>query len=252
MAQTHKFVTYDATGAVVDCLFCRIANSRGEPNPIWYSDDRVAVIVPNRSLAGQLHFLVLPRQHVHQLGPNMVTKSNAGDLPGLLDHMRDVGAAALSTAVSARVRHEALAAPSPDWEIGRIGSGVQVPPGCHLGFHRPPFNSVDHLHLHAVCPPFRSVFQRAKFLPGAQRIGDDEGRTSFLKVSLIVLTSFQGYRGSAPLQEFEEKPELLLHALDRALHRYLSKQCQFKEALRLLRLLRRIRGRDLQPDFSHA
>ena len=39
--------------------------------------------------------------------------------------------------------------------------------GCRLRFHRPPFNSVDHLHLHVVCEPFLSPFSESKFRKGS-------------------------------------------------------------------------------------
>lgn len=33
-----------------------------------------------------------------------------------------------------------------------------------FGFHRPPFNSVDHLHLHCTALPYKSVWRRLKYV----------------------------------------------------------------------------------------
>jgi diadenosine tetraphosphate (Ap4A) HIT family hydrolase len=162
---TRKHVTYDTNGGLIDCLFCRISNGREAANPLWYSDEEVAVFVPNKTLAGRLHFLIVPRAHVHQLGPSMVTRANASSLPATLDHMQQVAVSVLDRALSAGIHHEPLAAPPVGWSVD-IAPAQQLPIGCQLAFHRPPFNSVDHLHLHAVCTPFRNLFQRAKFLSG--------------------------------------------------------------------------------------
>ena len=35
-----------------------------------------------------------------------------------------------------------------------------------VGFHRPPFNSVSHLHLHCFALPFTPFLKRLKYLPG--------------------------------------------------------------------------------------
>ncbi|GJP43777.1 hypothetical protein CLOM_g3193 [Closterium sp. NIES-68] len=35
----------------------------------------------------------------------------------------------------------------------------------HFGFHRPPFNSVDHLHLHCFALPFNSWWHQQKYTP---------------------------------------------------------------------------------------
>ena len=163
--KTKKHVTYGPDGAVVDCLFCRITNG-GESNPLWYSDARVSVFVPKHSLAGRLHFLVVPKAHVHQLGRGMLeTKA----LSSLLDHMERVACEALTTALAAGISHAPLAAPPPGFTFSTEDRHHALPPNCSLAFHRPPFNSVDHLHLHAICKPYTDVFQRLKFTPGMMK-----------------------------------------------------------------------------------
>ncbi len=34
---------------------------------------------------------------------------------------------------------------------------------CKFGVHQPPFNSVNHLHLHCLCPPYKSMLHSLKY-----------------------------------------------------------------------------------------
>ncbi|KAG0213046.1 hypothetical protein BGX33_003178 [Mortierella sp. NVP41] len=40
------------------------------------------------------------------------------------------------------------------------------PENCRLGFHIPPFNTVDHLHLHVLGGEFKSALRSAKYETG--------------------------------------------------------------------------------------
>ena len=214
MAKTYqrKGVTYDTdNGAVIDCLFCRIADEK-EVNQLWYKDDDVAIFVP-RTPAALIHLLVVPIHHIgtlNNVGPNQER---------LLRKMRDVALHQLAFHGSRTVRPLTERAPPPlyPYDRGRLGcvdpfSGVSAPyssasdamagaasrpslssaylssssssvPAAHdselslnqtfdlsrihLAFHRPPWNSIDHLHLHALYGPYTSCWDRLTFLPGA-------------------------------------------------------------------------------------
>lgn len=55
-----------------------------------------------------------------------------------------------------------------------------------LGFHIPPYNSVDHLHLHAHGLPYKSPWRRAKypFAPGQK--GKEKGFSWFVEVEQAI------------------------------------------------------------------
>lgn len=111
-----KGVTYDAvTGAVKSCLFCRIAR-REEPGTIVFEDSQF-VVFKTIAPASSEHLLVTPRKHIRNL------KSLSGPKDAAL--IREM------------------------IEVGRAALGVNAK-GAHFSFHVPPYNSIDHLHLHAI------------------------------------------------------------------------------------------------------
>lgn len=125
-----KGVEYNVeTGDVVSCLFCRI-NSREEPARIVYEDDKTIVFHTIKS-ATHLHLLVTPKEHI----------ANARSLKGrrgaqLIRELKAVGQNAL----------------------GAYSSSAKY---C---FHIPPWNSIDHLHLHAIASPgTMTMYNRAKY-----------------------------------------------------------------------------------------
>lgn len=149
---THKGVEYDRAGAVRSCLFCRIVQG-SEPGgaPLHYSDGRVAVFVP-RAPRALYHFLVVPVDHVRN-----AKSLNAGH-EELLLHMQRTALRVLRTSVAQGLPpHTRCCAPP----LAAAAAEVDVPPlgelterKFHLVFHWPPWNSIDHLHLHAVCTPY--------------------------------------------------------------------------------------------------
>jgi diadenosine tetraphosphate (Ap4A) HIT family hydrolase len=111
-----KGVTYDAvTGAVKSCLFCRIA-TREEPGTIVFEDAQF-VVFKTIAPASSQHLLVTPRKHIRNL------KSLHGPKDAAL--IREM------------------------IEVGRTALGGDAK-GAHFSFHVPPYNSIDHLHLHAI------------------------------------------------------------------------------------------------------
>jgi hypothetical protein len=170
--RTRKGVAYAADGAVIDCLFCRIVQGR-EPGgaPLWYNDGVVAAFVP-RTPAAALHFLIVPVRHV-QNGASLT----ADDVPLLL-HMHSVARQLLRVhgghlaEISPLPRCAAPPTSYPHKTDGVIdgggGGGARKDPSTwNLDFHWPPYNSIDHLHLHALHLPMGSFFDRITFLHGS-------------------------------------------------------------------------------------
>ncbi len=118
MNYTSKGVIYDANHKVVDCLFCRIQKGL-EPGTIVFEDEQF-VVFKTTSQMTLMHLLVTPRCHI----------KNAGVLSGPKD--------------AALVRRMV--------EVGKLSLG-DLAPGAFFAFHIPPFNSIDHLHLHAIARP---------------------------------------------------------------------------------------------------
>jgi len=134
----RKGVTYSVvTKEVVDCLFCRIINGK-EPasfiSPPLANPNLVAFRTINP--ATSTHLLITPRRHIQNVAS--LTKA---EVP-LLQEMKTFG---LSLLTPEQREKQPL-----------------------LLFHCPPWNSIDHLHLHVIAEPSRMSFFNAffKYAPG--------------------------------------------------------------------------------------
>ena len=125
---SSKGVTYGANGEIERCLFCNICAGQKRQTEIAYEDDRVVVFSPLGRCAAQ-HWLVVPKQHIQSA--RSLTKEHLA----ILTYMKEVGIKTLKQR-------------SPDSD-----------PSTHqYCFHIPPFNSIDHLHLHCqVSDPVESL-----------------------------------------------------------------------------------------------
>lgn len=176
---TKKAVTYDRDGTVVSCLFCRIA-AGSERNPLWYKDDLVSVFVP-RGPAATLHLLVVPNHHVGTVADVKRDGSTA-----LLLHMGRVAEEQLRAHAGRydlEQRRLPPLAPPPSYAFPRglavteAEAAASSPPphvdaafnpaNMLLAFHRPPYNSIDHLHLHAIYTPYVAPWGRFHFWEGS-------------------------------------------------------------------------------------
>jgi len=114
-----KGVTYGPDGIVTNCLFCDI-NARKEPGTIVRENEEFVTFRTVRPYTDS-HFLVVPRTHLKSVD-NLRGEQDAM----LVQRMVDAGKDAL----------EAL-------QPGLAAT-------ASFCFHVPPFNSIDHLHLHAI------------------------------------------------------------------------------------------------------
>ena len=149
--QIRKGVTYAADNTVLDCLFCRIIAGK-EPCTVVQSQSHAqsqaqsqsqAQTSSHPSLMGfltinpatDLHILVTPRRHIQNI--DALTKQ---DVP-LLEEMRQFG----SSLLTSDQQKDAL-----------------------YVFHLPPWNSIDHLHLHVIAHKSSMGFFNGyfKYLPG--------------------------------------------------------------------------------------
>lgn len=125
---SKKGVRYDkATKEVVSCVFCRIISGVGRITDVYAETDD-CYVMESRTKYAREHLLVLPRRHIKN-----VASLTADDVP-ILNSMHDLGK---------RVMRERFG------EHGRY----------QFHFHIPPFNSIDHLHLHCFKLPFNSCWR---------------------------------------------------------------------------------------------
>ncbi|KAG2567682.1 bifunctional adenosine 5'-phosphosulfate phosphorylase/adenylylsulfatase HINT4-like [Panicum virgatum] len=118
------------------CVFCDIARrAPSSTTALLYSDDRVVAFRDINPSAFR-HFLVIPIDHI----PTVNSLRRTKDDHQLVSHM-------------VRVGKDLLNQDAPNSEEHRFG------------FHQPPFNSVDHLHLHCLALPFMPSWRQVKYTP---------------------------------------------------------------------------------------
>ncbi|XP_020083767.1 bifunctional adenosine 5'-phosphosulfate phosphorylase/adenylylsulfatase HINT4 [Ananas comosus] len=123
-----------ASAAVDSCIFCPIA--RGSTSTtLLYADEKV-VAFPDVNPSAFRHYLVIPVEHISTVNHLQRTAEDYQ----LVNHMLRVG-------------KDLLRRDAPD--------SVQY----RFGFHQPPFNSVNHLHLHCLALPFIPSWRKVKYMP---------------------------------------------------------------------------------------
>ncbi|KAJ6524234.1 HIT-like protein [Mycena vulgaris] len=110
------------------CQFCHVSKSNGF-NIIW--EDELFVAFRDRKPASEQHIQLIPRRHIASV------KSLQKEDAELIRTMKTIGEKLLD-------------------DLGLLPS-MRV-----MGFHIPPFNSVDHLHLHVQGLPYNPL-RRAKY-----------------------------------------------------------------------------------------
>lgn len=115
------------------CIFCQIARA-STSTTILHQDSQV-VAFQDIKPAALKHYLVIPVEHI----PTTKQLRRRSEDFALVSHMLDVGRTLLQ-------RDE------PDTEQYRFG------------FHQPPFNSVNHLHLHCFALPYIPRWKAMKYM----------------------------------------------------------------------------------------
>ena len=145
--KTYKGITYDSSGVRKDSVFQQIADggklpgnedSLPEERRLLFEDRRCVAFVPLNAGSND-HILIVPREPGSRF-VGSVADLTANDIE-LLEHMEKVG---ITVIEQRRID-------------GTVSAEDDKPP--HGLFHRPPFNSIDHLHLH-----FFGSSQRRRFI----------------------------------------------------------------------------------------
>ncbi|XP_057651378.1 adenosine 5'-monophosphoramidase HINT3-like isoform X2 [Diorhabda carinulata] len=116
-----------------NCIFCKIVCGEA-PSEILFQNDEI-IVFKDIKPASKHHYLVVPKNHIINVN-HLVTKEDKL----LVQKMKEIGNRLL----------ELNGGDSKD---------------ARLGFHCPPYNTVDHLHLHVISPVsemepyYQQVFQ---------------------------------------------------------------------------------------------
>ncbi|KAJ3270381.1 Histidine triad nucleotide-binding protein 3, partial [Blyttiomyces sp. JEL0837] len=119
------------------------------PAKVVYEDD-VLIAFHDIAPAAEHHILIIPKRHI--MNCNEFKSSDRE----LLEHLKKV----------AETQIRRLVSEDPNLQ----NTSVQV----GLGFTRPPWNSVNHVHCHAVTLPIKTGFLRKMFLQGGLFVGLDD------------------------------------------------------------------------------
>lgn len=117
------------------CPFCLLAQGvpAGGTSSLLYQDDKI-VAFQDINPSAYRHYLVVPRQHI----PTIIELRKGEDHYALVQHMLKTGEMLLDRDAPSSPKHR-------------------------FGFHRPPFNSVSHLHLHCIALPYHSKWREFKY-----------------------------------------------------------------------------------------
>eukprot|EP00940_MAST-03C_sp_MAST-3C-sp2_P003270 g3270.t1 len=153
---SKKGVRYDArSGTVRSCIFCDIAAGRmkpgrkGEETEILLETDEIVVFAPRDPQASK-HLLAVPKKHIRTVRSENISR-------GVLKRMLFAGVAA---ADGLKRVPSASASASVDSVLASNRNRL-------FRFHLPPFNSIDHVHLHIFEAPFNSWYSRLKYADNA-------------------------------------------------------------------------------------
>ncbi|KAB5564084.1 hypothetical protein DKX38_004138 [Salix brachista] len=136
-------------GATPACIFCRIA-TKSTPTTFLYSDDMV-VAFQDISPSAFRHYLVIPVEHI----PTVNELQKRDEDYSLVVPWLTNGYLSVFSSKS----HVGCGENTTTPRCASVNA-VQI---YIFGFHLPPFNSVDHLHLHCLALPFIPKWKYLKY-----------------------------------------------------------------------------------------
>uniref|UniRef100_A0A8C7QK38 HIT domain-containing protein n=1 Tax=Oncorhynchus mykiss TaxID=8022 RepID=A0A8C7QK38_ONCMY len=126
------------------CVFCMIAENQDKDTEIVKQDSEL-VCFRDINPAAPHHYLVVPKKHI------VSCFSLFKEHVKLVERMAEMGRAVLQE------------------------NGIVNPNDIRMGFHRPPYISVPHLHLHVLAPTSEITDDMAhKFTPGTMRFATED------------------------------------------------------------------------------
>ncbi|KAJ7266553.1 HIT-like protein [Mycena rebaudengoi] len=139
------------------CAFCQVTQSEGF-NIVY--EDETFVAFQDHKPAAVHHIQVIPKRHIKS-----VKSLQKQDLD-LVINMKNIGDKLLDDL--------------------HVASSMRV-----MGFHIPPFNSVNHLHLHVHGLPYKPLRQ-SKYPISAGYFGYQKGFSWFIEVNQVLRSLEQG------------------------------------------------------------
>lgn len=151
--RSHKGVRYDANGNVISCVFCRLGSTPQRRVTKTYHDGDDFLVIESRTTYARQHLLVrespacgclvaLLQAHAACAGCRQVIPKH---------HVKNTGTLRAADADMVRSMED----------LGRrvMQHNFGADQRFVFHFHNPPFNSVDHLHLHCFMLPFNNCFR---------------------------------------------------------------------------------------------
>lgn len=148
-----------------DCIFCMIVEE--DDNTKILKKDAELICFRDICPAAPHHYLVVPRQHI----VSCLSLHTMEDVK-LVNRMAEMGRSVLQA------------------------NGITDMNDIRLGFHKPPYTSVPHIHLHVLAPASKiSEYMEHKFQPGTDRFVKEEYFCKTLEAKLAnYLTSTNSYK----------------------------------------------------------
>lgn len=122
--------------AAAECPFCSLAQGlpAGGTSSLLFQDEKV-VAFQDINPSAYRHYLVIPKEHIATINELCQGEEHYA----LVHHMLKTGETLMHRDAPAAEEYR-------------------------FGFHRPPFNSVNHLHLHCMALPYHSRWRAFKYL----------------------------------------------------------------------------------------
>ncbi|XP_056284020.1 adenosine 5'-monophosphoramidase HINT3-like [Pseudoliparis swirei] len=136
---------------VETCIFCLIADDKDKETEV-IKKNKELVCFRDISPAAPHHYLVIPKQHIHSCF--LLHRGHVD----LVERMVEMGKAVL------------------------CDQGMADMKDIRLGFHQPPYTSIDHLHLHVLAPASQIYLDKKyKFNPCSNRFVTEKHMQMHLK-----------------------------------------------------------------------